>query len=33
VLALAMPSGLKEQFRSGFDRFHQVLRESDKKAK
>ena len=33
VLALAMPSGLKEQFRAGFDRFHQTLMEADKKAK
>ena len=33
VLALAMPSGLQEQFRAGFDRFHQTLRQADKKAK
>ena len=33
VLALAMPSGWKEQFRAGFDRFHQTLMETDKKAK
>jgi membrane protein required for colicin V production len=32
VLALAMPSGLKEQFSAGFDRFHQTLMESDRKA-
>jgi membrane protein required for colicin V production len=33
VLVLAMPSGLKEQFRAGFDRFHQALMQVDKKAK
>src|ERR1019366_3999797 len=33
VLVLAMPSGLKEQFRAGFDRFHQALIQVDKKAK
>ena len=31
VLALAMPGGLKEQFRAGFERFHQTLKEADKK--
>ena len=33
VLVLAMPSGLQEQFRAGFDRFHQTLMQADKKAK
>ena len=33
ILVLAMPSGLKEQFRAGFDRFHQALMQVDKKAK
>ena len=33
VLVLTMPSGLKEQFRAGFDRFHQTLMQADKKAK
>ena len=33
VLVLAMSSGLQEQFRAGFDRFQQTLRQADKKAK
>ena len=33
VVVLAMPKGLKEQFRAGFDRFHQTLMQADKKAK
>ena len=33
VLVLAMPSGLKEQFHAGFERFHQTLMQVDKKAK
>ena len=33
VVVLAMPSGLKEQFHAGFERFHQTLMQVDKKAK